>query len=1805
MTSADHPAMTTTSFDLELPTGISTPPAALALALRVTGVVSATDVVVCALRGTSTQVRSVDIAVQTWSQLEARAQLVLSAESTHPQRPADSPSLVFLSTPTATPVDIESDPLDALHVSFACEPGSPRAQLRVRAPASAAFAGSLEEVFQQAVAQAKDPSQGPLRGSLLSHAQRERIATYNDTSRPFDSRTVIERVEQHARETPDRVAAADGKQTLSYAALAERAAKIAGRLHAQGVTRGSRVGIHLRRGVDLLACLLGVMKAGAAYVPLDPEFPSDRLAFMVEDAGVEILLTEHALVASAPSHPGINLAVDGEDLDSYEAWRGEGSSASSVAYVLYTSGSTGRPKGVEVPHRALSNFLASMAEVPGLHADDVLLAATSLSFDIAGLELYLPLMVGAQVVITPSGVASDGHALAKQLDVVRPTVFQATPSGYRLLLAAGWSGDPSLRILCGGEPLPSALAQSLLPCGAQLWNLYGPTETTIWSSAHRVTSAEAPVSIGSPIANTTFHILDPRGHAVPIGVCGELYIGGAGLACGYLGRPDLTTRAFVDIEGRRLYRTGDLARLHEDGTYEHLGRTDQQVKVRGFRIELGEVEAALQKVPTVTDAVAVVDLRCDGGKLLAYVASSDPNINMYEVRNLLGQTLPAYMIPGAYVFLEQLPLTPNGKVDRNALPAVEKVYIDESVDFAAPTNPQQATLVAVWQEVLDLDAVGIDDNYFALGGDSIRSVSIITRLREEGLSTTVGQLFDTPTIRTLAETVELTERVSSTSTEPFAWLSSEDRARLPEDVVDAFPLTALQVGMLHVMASHADAPLYLNTFGSRIEGPFDLEMLQGVLSDMVRRHPTLRSSIDTGAKGAQLQRIHNNATLPLTVEDLRGHAPVQQRQAVDAWMQQERLTAFDLERGPLVRFHIVRLDENAFSLLHTTHHALFDGWSTSAMVTEIVHRYDAALAGQPSDASEPLLEPLRARAALEHEASHCEDNRRFWEDAMADVAHASLPESWHVDSWTQHHTSVPLPPLLVQRLRGLAETTHTSMQAVILAGHVAVMAYLTGQDDVVTGVSVSGRPEVADADQSLGLFLNTAALRQSASAASWRALVERTHLTQRAVARHGLYPLSKARPGGSGTFVSLLNFMDFHVFDRARGLPRARLVDSEGGAIDAAQSFAMTEIPLEVDVCLEDVDGQASLQLLAHHMSPETVERIGGYYLRALHAMAMDADQAPQQAELLSPQEEQQLDGFATAPAHRAPLEHPPHHWLRHWAQETPDAVAVADEDGDLTYAALHDRVRAIAGSLHALGVGYGDRVGILHPRNTDLLACLLAVHTVGAAYVPLDPSHPTQRLAFTFDDAATDLVLTRSELLGAVPDRLRTVCLDEPLPGTAFDSGPALSPEDAAYLLYTSGSTGTPKGAVITHGAVANLLASMQHEPGMTSRDVGLAIASVAFDMATADLFVPLSVGAQVHLASSATVSDGFALSNLIERVQPTIMHATPSACRMLLAADWAGLSSLRLCCGGEALPPPLAKRLLGRVKALWNGYGPTECTVYTTFQRVTDTGGSTIPIGRPISGATLHVLDPHERRVPVGVAGELWIGGAGLARGYHARPELTEEKFISRPEQPRRYRTGDRVRILDDGAFDHRARIDHQVKIRGHRIELGEIEHALERCASIRAATVLIETETEGARLVGYVVGEDSSADALRTALRQTLPAYMIPAAFVILDALPMTPNGKVDRAALGAMRPHDETAEHSFSAPRSSVERTLASIWTEVLGVERVGIDDDFFALGGDSIHSVHILAKAKAQGVLLPTAALFDTPTIRELVEDLSL
>ncbi len=1791
------------SFDIEVPPALPGAAGALAAALRVASVIAGTHTVVGVLRGTAATVCSIDARAETWGELIERARTLLRTDAPAPDLDATTAQLVFASTPTATPIDLDRQGhRETLHVAHAQERGASRALLRVGVPSDAPFAASLRGMMQRALAQACE-SGGSVQASLVPPEQAEQLRAWNDTATAIDLRTVVEHVEAHAAQRPDQVAVVDQTRSLSYAALAERAALLAGALRHHGVEPGSPVGVHLHRGADLLVCLLGIMKAGAAYVPLDPSFPSERLDFMVQDAGIDVMLTQAALVSTCPGRCSTVLAIDDDAMRAPARWDGPGCTAQSTAYVLYTSGSTGQPKGVEVPHLALSNFLQSMAQAPGLRADDTLLAATSLSFDIAGLELYLPLLCGATVVIAGSGDAADGHALASRLHAIRPTVFQATPSGYRMLLAAGWTGDPAMRLLCGGEALPAALAEQLLPKCAELWNLYGPTETTIWSSVHQVRSAAAPISIGRPIANTTLHVLDAERGPLPIGVAGELYIGGAGLARGYFGRDELTDQAFVEVDGSRLYRTGDIARLSQQGTYEHLGRTDQQVKVRGFRIELGEIEAALQKVPTVEGAVAVVDTRDDGGRLLAYVASADPNINMYEVRNLLARALPAYMVPTAFVFLEQLPLTPNGKVDRNALPAIEKVYVDDSVEFAPPTHPHEATIARVWSEVLGLDAVGIDDNYFGLGGDSIRSVAIVTHMRERGLETTVAQLFDTPTIRSLAATVRVVDASPQASVEPFALVSELDRARLPPDLDDALPLTSLQIGMLHVMASHPDAPVYINSFGSKIEAPFDRARLEGALRAMTQRHPAMRSSIDVGSYAAPLQLVHATAPVGLTVEDLRDHDAQAQRAAIEGWMQRERVTPFDVARAPLVRFHVARTSDDAFSLLHTTHHALFDGWSTSAMVTELVQRYDAALGDEPWPEAEPLVQPLRARAAADLEARTSEASARFWRETMAGHTHAPLPEAWTVPRWQHRRVGVSLPASTMHLLRALADSTQTSMHAVILAGHIAVMAYVTGQDDVVTGVSVPGRPEVRDAAHALGLFLNTVPLRQSARAASWRALVEQAHAMQRAVTEHGLVPLARTRANPGATFTSLLNFMDFHVFDQARSLQRARLVDSEGGAVDLEQSFAMTEVPLEVDVCLEDVAGQASIQLLAHDMEPATLERIGGYYQRALHAMASDPKMPPQDAQLLSSEERERLDTFGAADEVVTPLDRAPHGWVRHWAERTPDAPAVGDEQGRYTYAQLHARVLQLAGALRESGVHPGDRVGVLHPRTVDLIAALLAVNAVGAAYVPLDPSHPSQRLAFVFEDAGIQVVLTRSEVAEKVPAGLRTIRLDQPLPAGSQAPGLAAEPEQAAYLLYTSGSTGQPKGAVITHGALANLLASMQRTPGVRSTDIGLGIVSVAFDVSAADFYVPLTVGAQVFLASSSTVSDGFSLAQLIDRVRPTVMHATPSACRMLLAAGWAGSPSLRLCCGGEVLAPQLAASLLERVAELWNGYGPTECTVYTTFQRVTDARAEAIPIGRPVCGVQVHVLDAHGRALPIGVPGELCIGGSGLARGYHERAALTEAKFVVLPDGNRVYRSGDRVRFLDDGILDYRERLDHQVKLRGYRIELGEIERALERLPSVRAAVVTFHAAAEGDRLIGYVVAE-GSVDALRDGLAQTLPSYMLPAAFVRLAAFPLTPNGKVDRAALPPPELAADPSDPSFAAPRNAAETTLAEIWAEVLGVESVGIDDDFFALGGDSIHSVHIIAKARTRGIVIGAAAMFDTPTIRELAEALT-
>ncbi|WP_437759618.1 non-ribosomal peptide synthase/polyketide synthase [Sorangium sp. So ce1389] len=1699
----------------------------------------------------------------------------------------------------------------------------------------ARLAGCFEALLRAIVA---DPDRSIAGLPLLTAAERRwLLVAQNDTARerPRGASVVSAFADQAAR-TPDAIAVEDAHGRCTYAALADRAAQLARCLRGLGVGPEARVAVCVERSVDLVVALLGVLMAGGAYVPLDPTHPRERLAFMLADSRPAALLTHARLADALPplDAPVLRLDADAAAIAAAPAVQPAPPPAGDqLAYVLYTSGSTGRPKGVAVSHAALFNFLAAMQERPGLAADDVVLATTSVSFDIAALELWLPLVVGARAVVVPRDVAVDGARLGAAIADARATVLQATPTTWRLLLEAGFPGAAGLTALCGGEALPRALAEQLLGrCGA-LWNLYGPTETTIWSTAQRVAPGDGPVSIGQPIDNTTVYVLDADLEPVPVGVPGELYIGGAGLARGYLGRPGLTAERFVPdphgaAPGGRLYRTGDRARWRAGGELEFLGRYDDQIKLRGFRIEPGEIAARLRRHPGVADA-AVALHRADGGEpqLVGYVVPRDgaaaaAALDAGALRAFVGAELPEYMVPAAFVALAALPRSAHGKLDRRALPAPRAEDLAGAAAFAPPRTAAEQRLARAWAELLGRERVGRDDDFFDLGGHSLLAARLAARARRDlGVELPVRAVFEAPTLAALAARVDA-----------LAGAAGPGRARPPLEPAPRQGALALSFAQerLWFLEQLAPGTATFNIPGAaRLTGALDVAALRASLTEIVRRHEALRTTFAL-EEGRPVQRIHPApAALAMDVADLSALPEAARGEELARRMAAEARLPFDIARGPLVRAALVRLGPAEHVLLLTLHHLIADGWSFGVLVRELGAAYGALRAGRA-----PELPPLPAQYA-DHaawqrrwlaEGGALDEQLAYFRDRLAGAPAALAlrtdrerprgPSTGAGRRGARH--AVRLPRATTEALRALARREGATLFMALLAGFAALLGRHAGQDDVVIGTDVANRalPEV---EGLIGFFVNQLALRVDLSGApTFRALLGRAREATLGAYAHQDLPFERLvaalAPARDAHQAPL-----FQVKLVLQNAPAAKLA-LDGVTIELLEAeTAVAKLDL-VLLLAETADGlRGAFEYDAALFDPATVARLAGHLgvLLAAAARAPDAEVAA--LPLLTDVERRQIIeawGAGGPPEAYVPV----HALIAEAARTAPAAEAVSDARGALSFAALEDRSSRLARALRARGVGPGALVGVCLPRSVELVVALLAVLKAGGAYVPLDPTYPAERLAFMIDDAQLPVVITLEDLADELPARwVQFVLLDadeDEIAGQPAEA-PALAvgPGALAYVIYTSGSTGRPKGAMVTHGGLSNYVrwAAAAYRAG--EGDGAPVHSSVSFDLTVTSLLVPLAAGRPARLVPEGPGVEALAAA-LREAAAPfALVKLTPVHLDLLAAAlgpEGAAGRARALVVGGEALRGASARfwREHAPATRLINEYGPTEAVVGCATFEVGEVDGDAVPIGRPIAGARLHVLGRAGAPAPVGVAGELYIGGVGVARGYLRRPALTAEAFLPDPFGPpgsRLYRTGDLARYRPDGALEFLGRRDAQVKVRGHRVEPGEVEAALAESAAVGEVAVVAHPDAAGdRRLVAYVAPRPGAAidpEALREQLARVLPAYMVPATIVPLAALPLTPNGKVDRAALPDPAAAAPVRAAGYAAPRTPEEALLAECWADVLGLPRVGIDDAFFAIGGDSLLSVQIVARARAAGIALSVPLLFERQTIRALADAL--
>ncbi|MFE4277472.1 amino acid adenylation domain-containing protein [Streptomyces goshikiensis] len=1664
---------------------------------------------------------------------------------------------------------------------------------------------------------------------------------------PAEDRTAApapchERFGQWAARTPDAVAVVDGDTHLTFGRLEARANQLAHHLKAAGVGPGHLVGLSVNRSADLVVAILGILKAGGCYVPFDPAYPAERLRFMAEDSGVSTLLAgegvpvwwdgstarvvdlaaEAAAIAAQPrTAPAVE--VSGDDL----------------AYVIYTSGSTGRPKGTLIPHRNIARLFSATDHWFGFGPQDVWTLFHSYAFDFSVWELWGALAHGGRLVVVPYETSRDPEAFHRLLRTERVTVLNQTPSAFYQLMRAdkeAQSAPPAplaLRLVVfGGEALDLPALRDWFErhgdTAPRLVNMYGITETTVHVTYRPITLRDLDEGrgsvIGTPIPDLRLYVLDRHGRGVPTGVPGELYVGGAGLADGYLNRPELTAERFVPAPfaghgGERLYRTGDLVRLLHDGDLEYCGRIDRQVKLRGFRIELGDIEAALSSHPDVVDSVVL--LRTDAAghpQLAAYAAApakaTAPAPDAHALRAHLAALLPEHMVPASYTVLPAFPLTANGKVDRAALPEPRGAQGPSPAEHTPPRTPVERALADIWSEVLG-QRVGIDDGYFALGGDSIRSIRLLALAREAGLDFKLTDLMTRQTIRSLAEAVTPTapREGPERRREPFALLSPADRTLLPDGLDDAYPMTRTQLGMLFHSGLSADGTAeYHNTSTYRIRARWDVAAWRAAVSETIGRHDILRTSFDLHSLSEPAQLVHRDVEPPVTFEELDHLGPEARRAAVEARTAREARQPFDWQRAPLIRFHVQRLTDDTLQLFITEHHAILDGWSERSLFAELLLRHAAALAGTGRPDTTPPASRFADFVALETAALADRDTAAYWEAeldgaSLTRLPRPALPPGRTGPAAMGFHES-PLDPEVTAALPGLAARLGVPLRCVLLAAHLRVLSLLSGADDVVTGVVYNGRGEERDADLTLGVFLNTLPFRGRLTGGSWTELIERTARQDIAVQPHRRYPLPEImrRTGGSELFESFFNYTRFHVENTLAGQSEVVVLEAEGSA--------PTHFPFGAEFAVGGADDHLTLGLRydTGQFHEEQIAAFHGHYAAVLAAMAGDPEGSHEDADLLPAAEHERIAAWnATAVTYDRP--HVLHALIGEQVRLRPDAPAVRHEGEELSYRALDERAGRLAVALRAHGVARGQFVGLHMERSLDLSVALLAVLKAGAAYVPLDPDHPDLRLRQVLGAAGISVVLAAgpgASRLDGVPGItvVRAEAGQDPAEGAeAAEGTPApvpAAPEDPAYMIFTSGSTGTPKGVVVSHRAICNRLLWMQQEYGLEVGERVLHKTPYTFDVSVWELFWPLLAGATLVHARPGGHRDPAYLARLVGAERITTAHFVPSMLQAFveepLARGCTGLT--RVICSGEALPYDLQTRFFSVLGAeLHNLYGPTEAAVDVTAWRCRDDGRTVVPIGRPIANMQTHVLDRRGHAVPVGVTGELHLSGVGLADGYHGRPDLTARSFIHHTDRRgvrrRMYRTGDLARWLADGTLEYRGRTDSQVKLRGFRIELQEIEAVLAGHPAVAECAVVLRQD----RLVGYVVpaaGADRDPADTAGYLRERLPAYMVPTAWVRIDAMPLTASGKLDRKALP--EPPAATparADGPASQPSDAHEERLLRLWRRLLDAADLGVHDDFFALGGHSLLAVRLVSLINAEfGGELGVAAVLEHPTI---------
>ncbi|BBC27198.1 non-ribosomal peptide synthetase [Pseudanabaena sp. ABRG5-3] len=1672
-----------------------------------------------------------------------------------------------------------------------------------------------------------NPDQKIYNLPLLTQLESQQILIdWNDTAVNYPKDTCLhELVEAQVAQTPDAIAVTYEDQQLSYQELNQKANQLAHYLRKQGIKPDQPVGICIERSLEMVIGLLAILKAGGAYVPIDPTYPKDRLAFMFADSQVSVLLTQQKLLAQLPEHTSQTLCLDSEwtlVTDESDLNPPRLSKADHLCYIIYTSGSTGKPKGAMNNHRGVVNRLLWMQSTYQIDTSDCVLQKTPFSFDVSVWEFFWTLSTGAKLVIAKPEGHKDTSYLKQLIIQAGITTLHFVPSMLQVFLEAetDLSKCSSLkRVICSGEALPIDLQRRFferLDC--ELHNLYGPTEAAIdvsyWQC--QANSYLSTVPIGKPVANTQLYVLDNYLQPVPIGVAGELHIGGVQVGRGYLNRPDLTAEKFIhdpfsSDPDARLYKTGDRVRYLADGAIEYLGRIDFQVKLRGFRIELGEIEALLLQHPAVNQAVVILHADNLNDKyLVAYIVPNQVDLDILELRRILRNQLPEYMVPTLFVELKAMPLTPNGKVDRRSLPAPSTSQSQFETVVEDTRTPIEDLLVSIWSNILGIKSIGIHDNFFEMGGHSLKVMQVMARVRDSfSIDLPLQTLFREPTIAGLSR--EITSAYQNQQGYQIPPI-------IPTEHSTYEPVSFAQQRMWFLQQFEPNSATYNIPIVYRVSGLLEIAILEESLTALVKRHEILRTrfiSVNEQITSAIAETI----SLAFTVVKID---PTADSETLQRLIDTEIRQPFNLSKPPLFRVKILELTDRDRILIINFHHIITDGWSLNIFMQELADLYQSYLHNKPISLKDL---PIRyvdfavwQRQLLQGEMLRSLTN--YWQKELAEpLPILNLPTDRPrplIQTFRGATQTISLSTALTTQIKNLAQKTESTLFMILLAAFQILLARYSGQTDIIVGTPIAGRHQT-ETEGLIGLFVNSLAIRMDLSGnPTVEELLEKVKAVTLAAYTHQDLPLEqlietlqiKRELSYAPLFQAMFTLLN-------TPSQNAKFCDD----LDLTPIWSHTgTTKVDLTLGLQEIESEIAgvFEYNSDLFEPETIQRLIRHFQTLLEAIVRNPQQRITELPILTEIERQTILVEWQQTQTEYPRDKTIHQLFEAQVEKNPEATAVVYEDQQISYQELNQRANQLAHYLHKLGVSNNQPIGICVERSIDAIIGLVGILKAGGAYLPIDSDYPSDRIDYMLADAQVQILVTQQSLKSKFRNsQLLVIELDREWEMIAKESKEGLpsntTAENIAYIIYTSGSTGEPKGVVVPHRAVNRLVINTNYIQ-LTSSDRVAQASNIAFDAATFEIWGALLNGAKLIGIPKEVLLSPQKLAKQIRQQQITTLFLTTALFNQVAKQIPEAFSPLRnLLFGGEASDPKAVREILeqGSPDRLLHVYGPTENTTFSSWYLVEsiDEAAVTIPIGKPIANSQMYILDRDLNPIPIGVIGEIYVSGDGLAKGYLERPELTAEKFIdhrfTESDRIRLYKTGDLGRYLPDGNVEILGRSDFQVKIRGFRIELGEIETALRQQEDVRETIVIACDDARGSKqLVAYVVPKTESLTgrAIKSFLKEKLPDYMIPAFFIFLEELPLNANGKVDRRALPTPDLASPSLESSFVAPSTDTEQAIAKVWQEILKIDQIGIHDNFFELGGHSLIATQVMSRLPQIFSLdLPLSLLFELPTIAEL------